>query len=212
MEFISQELDQYCCAHTADENDLLKRVNRETHVEVLQPRMLSGHFQGRVLSMLSKMIQPQRILEIGTYTGYSALCMAEGLSSDGKLVTIDVNEELAQRVQGYFDTSAFAKQIHYIISPALDVIPTLNETWDLVFIDADKQNYIEYYKLILPLVRSGGYVILDNVLWSGKVAEPDKNDKDTVLLRKLNALIHEDERVEEVLLPIRDGLMIARKK
>jgi caffeoyl-CoA O-methyltransferase len=212
MEFISQELDQYCCAHTAEENDLLKRVNRETHVEVLQPRMLSGHFQGRVLSMLSKMIQPQRILEIGTYTGYSALCMAEGLSSDGKLVTIDVNEELAQRVQGYFDASTFAKQIQYIISPALDVIPTLNESWDLVFIDADKQNYIEYYELILPLVRSGGYVILDNVLWSGKVAEPDKNDKDTVLLRKLNALIHEDERVEEVLLPIRDGLMIARKK
>jgi caffeoyl-CoA O-methyltransferase len=212
MEFISQELDQYCCAHTADENDLLKRVNRETHVEVLQPRMLSGHFQGRVLSMLSKMIQPQRILEIGTYTGYSALCMAEGLSPGGKLVTIDVNEELAQRVQGYFDASAFAKQIHYIISPALDVIPTLNETWDLVFIDADKQNYIEYYELILPFVRSGGYVILDNVLWSGKVAEPGKNDKDTVLLRKLNDLIHEDERVEEVLLPIRDGLMIARKK
>lgn len=212
MEFISQELDQYCCAHTADENDLLKRVNRETHVEVLQPRMLSGHFQGRVLSMLSKMIQPQRILEIGTYTGYSALCMAEGLSPGGKLVTIDVNEELAQRVQGYFDASVFAKQINYIISPALDVIPTLNETWDLVFIDADKQNYIEYYELILPLVRPGGYVILDNVLWSGKVAEPDKNDKDTVLLRKLNTLIHEDERVEEVLLPIRDGLMIARKK
>lgn len=158
------------------------------------------------------MIQPQRILEIGTYTGYSALCMAEGLSPGGKLVTIDVNEELAQRVQGYFDASVFAKQINYIISPALDVIPTLNETWDLVFIDADKQNYIEYYELILPLVRSGGYVILDNVLWSGKVAEPDKNDKDTVLLRKLNTLIHEDERVEEVLLPIRDGLMIARKK
>jgi predicted O-methyltransferase YrrM len=212
MEFIAQELDQYCCSHTAEENELLKRINRETHLEVLQPRMLSGHFQGRVLSMLSKMIQPKRILEIGTYTGYSALCMAEGLSPDGKLVTIDVNEELANRVQGYFDASAFSQQIHYIISPALDVIPTLNETWDLVFIDADKQNYIEYYELILPLVRPGGYVILDNVLWSGKVAELDKNDKDTVLLRKLNALIHEDERVEEVLLPIRDGLMIARKK
>jgi predicted O-methyltransferase YrrM len=212
MEFIAQELDQYCCSHTADENELLKRINRETHLEVLQPRMLSGHFQGRVLSMLSKMIQPKRILEIGTYTGYSALCMAEGLSPDGKLVTIDVNEELANRVQGYIDASAFSQQIHYIISPALDVIPTLNETWDLVFIDADKQNYIEYYELILPLVRPGGYVILDNVLWSGKVAELDKNDKDTVLLRKLNALIHEDERVEEVLLPIRDGLMLARKK
>lgn len=212
MEFIAQELDQYCCNHSAEENDLLKRINRETHLEVLQPRMLSGHFQGRVLSMFSKMIQPKRILEIGTYTGYSALCMAEGLSPDGKLVTIDVNEELAARVQSYFDASSFSKQISYVISPALEVIPTLNETWDLVFIDADKQNYIEYYELILPLVRSGGYVILDNVLWSGKVAEPDKNDKDTVLLRKLNDLIHEDERVEEVLLPIRDGLMIARKK
>jgi predicted O-methyltransferase YrrM len=212
MEFIAQELDQYCCNHSAEENDLLKRINRETHLEVLQPRMLSGHFQGRVLSMFSKMIQPKRILEIGTYTGYSALCMAEGLSPDGKLVTIDVNEELANRVQGYFDASVFAQQIHYIISPALDVIPTLNETWDLVFIDADKQNYIEYYELILPLLRPGGYVILDNVLWSGKVVGQDKNDKDTVLLRNLNTLIHDDLRVEEVLLPIRDGLMIARKK
>jgi predicted O-methyltransferase YrrM len=212
MEFITQELDQYCCSHTADENELLKRINRETHLEVLQPRMLSGHFQGRVLSMLSKMIQPKRILEIGTYTGYSALCMAEGLSPDGKLVTIDVNEELAARVQSYFDESSFSKQISYVISPALEVIPSLNETWDLVFIDADKQNYIEYYEMVLPLVKSGGYIILDNVLWSGKVTDSQKNDKDTVLLRKLNTLIHTDERVEEVLLPIRDGLMIARKK
>jgi caffeoyl-CoA O-methyltransferase len=212
MEFISQELDQYCCSHTAEENELLKRINRETHVEVLQPRMLSGHFQGRVLSMLSKMIQPKRILEIGTYTGYSALCLAEGLTSDGKLVTIDVNEELANRVQAYFDASEYSTQIQYLISPALEVIPTLNETWDLVFIDADKQNYIEYYELILPLMRSGGYVILDNVLWSGKVVDQDKNDKDTTLLRKLNAIIHDDVRVEEVLLPIRDGLMVARKK
>lgn len=212
MEFISQELDQYCCSHTAEENELLKRINRETHVEVLQPRMLSGHFQGRVLSMLSKMMQPKRILEIGTFTGYSALCLAEGLAPDGKLVTIDVNEELANRVQAYFDASEYAEQIQYLISPALEVIPTLNETWDLVFIDADKQNYIEYYELILPLLRPGGYVILDNVLWSGKVVDQDKNDKDTVLLRKLNALIHDDLRVEEVLLPIRDGLMIARKK
>ncbi|MFM6933971.1 MAG: O-methyltransferase [Flavobacteriales bacterium] len=212
MEFISQELDQYCCSHTAEENELLQRINRETHVEVLQPRMLSGHFQGRVLSMLSKMIQPNRILELGTYTGYSALCLAEGLTSEGKLMTIDVNEELEQRVKGYFQASPYAAQIEYIIQPALEVIPTLNETWDLVFIDADKQNYIAYYEMILPLVRSGGYVILDNVLWSGKVADPEKNDKDTVLLRELNARIHTDERVEEVLLPIRDGLMIARKK
>jgi predicted O-methyltransferase YrrM len=212
MEFISQELDQYCCHHTAEENDLLKRINRETHLEVLQPRMLSGHFQGRVLSMFSKMIQPKRILEIGTYTGYSALCLAEGLTSEGKLVTIDVNEELATRVQSYFDASSFSKQINYVISPALEVIPTLNEEWDIVFIDADKQNYIEYYEMVLPFVKSGGYIILDNVLWSGKVADLEKNDKDTVLLRKLNDIIHEDIRVEEVLLPIRDGLMVARKK
>jgi predicted O-methyltransferase YrrM len=212
MEFISQEIDRYCCAHSEDENDLLKRINRETHVEVLQPRMLSGHFQGRVLSMLSKMIQPKRILEIGTYTGYSALCLAEGLSSDGKLVTIDVNEELVNRVKGYFNASEYAKQMEYILSPALEVIPTLKEEWDLVFIDADKQNYIAYYELVLPLVKPGGYIILDNVLWSGKVADPEKNDKDTVLLRELNTIIHADDRVEEVLLPIRDGLMIARKK
>lgn len=212
MEFIAQELDQYCCNHSAEENDLLKRINRETHLEVLQPRMLSGHFQGRVLSMFSKMIQPKRILEIGTYTGYSALCLAEGLTPDGKLVTIDVNEELAARVQSYFDASSFSKQIRYVICPALEVIPSLQEEWDIVFIDADKQNYIEYYEMVLPLVKTGGYVILDNVLWSGKVAESDKNDKDTVLLRKLNDLIHEDDRVEEVLLPIRDGLMMARKK
>jgi predicted O-methyltransferase YrrM len=212
MEFIAQELDRYCCSHTADENDLLKRINRETHLEVLQPRMLSGHFQGRVLSMLSKMIQPKRILEIGTYTGYSALCLAEGLTSDGKLVTIDVNEELAARVQSYFDASSYSKQITYVISQALDVIPGLNEEWDIVFIDADKQNYIEYYEMVLPFVKKGGYIILDNVLWSGKVAQLDKNDKDTVLLRKLNTIIHDDLRVEEVLLPIRDGLMIARKK
>ena len=212
MEFISQEIDRYCCTHSEDENDLLKRINRETHVEVLQPRMLSGHFQGRVLSMLSKMIQPKRILEIGTYTGYSALCLAEGLSSDGKLVTIDVNEELVNRVKGYFNASEYAKQIEYILSPALEVLPTLKEEWDLVFIDADKQNYIAYYELVLPLVKPGGYIILDNVLWSGKVADPEKNDKDTVLLRELNTIIHADDRVEEVLLPIRDGLMIARKK
>ncbi|MFM1915269.1 MAG: hypothetical protein RLZZ531_938 [Bacteroidota bacterium] len=212
MEFISQEIDRYCCDHSEVENDLLKRINRETHVEVLQPRMLSGHFQGRVLSMLSKMIQPKRILEIGTYTGYSALCLAEGLSSDGKLVTIDVNEELVNRVKGYFNASEYAKQIEYILSPALEVIPTLKEEWDLVFIDADKQNYIAYYELVLPLVKPGGYIILDNVLWSGKVADPEKNDKDTVLLRELNTIIHADDRVEEVLLPIRDGLMIARKK
>lgn len=212
MEFIDAALDEYVCAHTQDENELLKRINRETHLEVLQPRMLSGHFQGRVLSLFSKMIQPKRILEIGTYTGYSALCLAEGLPADGKLVTIDVNEELETRVRGYFEASNFNNQIEYIIGKALEVIPTLDEKWDLVFIDADKQNYIAYYELIVPLVKNGGFILADNVLWSGKVADPTKNDKDTTLLRQFNDILKNDERVEPVLLPIRDGLFIARKK
>jgi len=212
MEFIDAALDKYVCAHTQDENELLKRINRETHLEVLQPRMLSGHFQGRVLSLFSKMIQPKRILEIGTYTGYSALCLAEGLPADGKLVTIDVNEELETRVRGYFEASNFNNQIEYIIGKALEVIPTLDEKWDLVFIDADKQNYIAYYQLIVPLVKNGGFILADNVLWSGKVADPTKNDKDTTLLREFNDILKNDERVEPVLLPIRDGLFIARKK
>jgi predicted O-methyltransferase YrrM len=204
-------LDKYVCEHTANESDLLKKINRETHLEVLQPRMLSGHFQGRVLSMFSKMIRPERILEIGTYTGYSALCLAEGLKPNGKLVTIDINEELAARVRGYIAESSYAKQIDYLIGNAMELIPALNEKWDIVFIDADKHNYIQYYHLVFPMVKIGGYIIADNVLWSGKVIDLSQKDKDTQLLRKYNLLNHEDERVEEVLLPIRDGLMIARK-
>jgi predicted O-methyltransferase YrrM len=211
MEFIEENLDKYVCDHTAAENDLLKKINRETHLEVLQPRMLSGHFQGRVLSMLSKMMRPERILEIGTYTGYSALCLAEGLTKSGKLYTIDVNEELESRVRGYFEQSDYSEQIDYIIGDAMHVIPSMNEKWDLVFIDADKMNYINYYNLIFSKVKIGGYIIADNVLWSGKVADETKNDKDTQLLRSFNDLVSNDERVEEVLLPIRDGLMIARK-
>jgi caffeoyl-CoA O-methyltransferase len=211
MEFIDPLLDKYVCDHTANESDLLKKINRETYLEVLQPRMLSGHFQGRVLSMFSKMIQPDRILEIGSYTGYSALCLAEGLTPNGKLVTIDINEELAPRVRGYFAESSYANQIDYQIGVAMELIPTLNEKWDIVFIDADKHNYINYYNLIFPMVKIGGYIIADNVLWSGKVIDSTQNDKDTELLREYNLLNHEDERVEEVLFPIRDGLMISRK-
>jgi predicted O-methyltransferase YrrM len=211
MEFIDESLDRYVCDHTAAENDLLKKINRETYLEVLQPRMLSGHFQGRVLSMLSKMVRPERILEIGTYTGYSALCLAEGLTKSGKLYTIDVNEELESRVRGYFEQSDYSEQIDYIIGDAMHVIPSMNEKWDLVFIDADKMNYINYYNLIFSQVKIGGYIIADNVLWSGKVADETKIDKDTLLLRSFNDLVSNDERVEEVLLPIRDGLMIARK-
>jgi len=211
MEFIDPLLDKYVCEHTADESDLLKKINRETHLEVLQPRMLSGHFQGRVLSMFSKMIRPERILEIGTYTGYSAICLAEGLTPNGKLVTIDINEELAARVRGYFAESPYSHQIDYLIGDAMELIPSLNEKWDIVFIDADKHNYINYYHLVFPMVKVGGYIIADNVLWSGKVIDTSQQDKDTLLLREYNQLVHQDGRVEEVLFPIRDGLMIARK-
>jgi caffeoyl-CoA O-methyltransferase len=204
-------LDKYVCEHTANESDLLKKINRETHLEVLQPRMLSGHFQGRVLSMFSKMIRPERILEIGTYTGYSALCLAEGLTPNGKLVTIDINEELAARVRGYFAESSYANQIDYLVGNAMELIPALNEKWDIVFIDADKHNYINYYHLVFPMVKVGGYIIADNVLWSGKVIDSSQHDKDTLILREYNQLVHQDDRVEEVLFPIRDGLMIARK-
>lgn len=211
MEFIDPLLEKYVCDHSENESDLLKKINRETHLEVLQPRMLSGHFQRRVLSMFSKMIQPERILEIGTYTGYSALCLAEGLTPNGKLVTIDINEELAPRVRSYFFASEFSEQIDYKIGAAMELIPTLNEKWDIVFIDADKHNYINYYHLVFPMVNIGGYIIADNVLWSGKVIDSSHNDKDTQLLRDYNLLNHEDDRVEEVLFPIRDGLMISRK-
>ncbi len=211
MEFIAQELDNYVCSQTSEESELLKRVNRETHLEVLQPRMLSGHFQGRVLSMFSKMIQPDCILEIGTYTGYSALCLAEGLKENGQLITIDVNEELETRVRGYFEASEFHSKIDYRIGDAMKIIPKLSEQFDIVFIDADKLNYINYYNLVFSKVKIGGYIIADNVLWSGKVADETKKDKDTELLREYNLLNHRDERVENVLLPIRDGLMVARK-
>ena len=211
MEFIDPLLDKYVCEHTANESDLLKKINRETHLEVLQPRMLSGHFQGRVLSMFSKMIRPERILEIGTYTGYSAICLAEGLTPNGKLVSIDINEELAARVKGYFDESPYSQQIDYLIGDAMTIIPNLKSQFDIVFIDADKSNYINYYHLVFPMVKVGGYIIADNVLWSGKVIDSSQQDKDTLLLREYNQLVYQDDRVEEVLFPIRDGLMIARK-
>ncbi|MFY7943071.1 MAG: O-methyltransferase [Crocinitomicaceae bacterium] len=211
MEFIDPLLDQYVCDRTAQEGELLNKINRETYLEVLQPRMLSGHFQGRVLSMFSKMIKPNRILEIGTYTGYSALCLAEGLTYEGKLVTIDVNEELENRVRGYFESSEFSQKITYLVGDAIKLIPTINEKWDIVFIDADKLNYLNYYHLVFSSVKVGGYIIADNVLWSGKVADSTKQDRETNVLREYNDFVHNDRRVEEVLMPIRDGLMIARK-
>ena len=211
MEFISAELQAYVSAHSSDASALLAKIDRETHLEVLQPRMLSGHFQGRVLSMLSKLLRPQSILEIGTYTGYSALCLAEGLRPEGHLLTIDINEELEPRVRGYFESSEFANQIEYIIGNAAQIIPTLSTTFDLIFIDADKQQYPLYYEQALEKLNPGGFILIDNVLWSGKVVDDKHQDKDSVLLRELNLKISQDPRVEKVLLPIRDGLFLIRK-
>ncbi|MCC6703107.1 MAG: class I SAM-dependent methyltransferase [Fluviicola sp.] len=213
MEFIDEALDNYCCEHSSPEDALLAKLNRETHVKILQPRMLSGHFQGRVLSMLSKMIRPERILEIGTYTGYSALCLAEGLTETGKIITLDVNVQLEDFVRTFISESEYASKIDYRIQDAMQHIPELDELFDIVFIDADKQNYINYYHLVFDKVKPGGYIFSDNVLWSGKVVQTEgKIDKDTQLLQEFNDMIQNDDRVENVLLPIRDGIMIARKK
>lgn len=212
MEFLEPNLAKYIEQHTDEESDLLKSLNRETQLKVLMPRMISGHFQGRVLSMLMKMIKPTNILEIGTYTGYSALCMAEGLTRNGKLTTIDINAELEELVTKYFNMSAYSSQLNYINGDAKNIIPSLNEKYDVVFIDADKENYTMYYDLIFDKMNIGGYIIADNVLWSGKVvAENIKIDKDTKALLDFNDKVQADDRVENVLFPIRDGLLIARK-
>ena len=208
MEILNEDLQRYAEQHTSPESDLLKKINRDTYAHVLMPRMLSGHLQGRVLSMISHLLKPQRILEIGTYTGYSALCLAEGLSPDGKIITIDVNEELEKKVRDHFAESQ--DRIEYKIGNALDIIPTLNEIFDLVFIDADKSNYINYFDLVFDKVRPGGFILADNVLWSGKVLNKNP-DNDTKSIIAFNQKIQHDPRVENVLLPIRDGIMIIRK-
>jgi caffeoyl-CoA O-methyltransferase len=213
MHFLSDELDQYVTQHSQDEPELLAQLNRETHLKILQPRMLSGHFQGRVLSMLSKIIHPTNILEIGTYTGYATLCLAEGLAENGTIDTIDVNEELVDFQRKYFDRSEWSSQIVQHLGPALEIIPTLGKKYDLVFIDADKENYINYFHAIVPIMNQGGIILSDNVLWSGKVVEEVKaNDKTTKLLMEYNQLLKNDPRVETVLLPIRDGLTVSRVK
>lgn len=211
MEFLPHDIQSYAEQHSSSEPDLLKRLDSETHLKVMKPRMLSGHLQGRVLSMLTHMIQPKKVLEIGTYTGYSALCMAEGLAPGGMIITIDKNEELEPLTRAYFGKSDFNDQIDFRVGLALDLIPQLKETFDLVFIDADKVNYLNYFKLVIEKVRRGGYMIVDNVLWSGKVADRTKTDKSTQAMRDFNRLIQEDNRVENVLFPIRDGLMVIRK-
>lgn len=211
MHFISEELENYVALHSEDEPRLLAELNRETHQKILKPRMLSGHFQGRVLSMISKLVHPKNILEIGTYTGYATLCMAEGLQAGGMVDTIDVNEELFDFQRKYFDESEYGNQIIQHLGNALEIIPTLDKKFDLVFIDADKENYINYFNVILPKMNKGGIILSDNVLWSGKVLEEvKKNDKPTRILVEYNQLLKQSDKVETVLLPIRDGLTVSR--
>ena len=210
MDFINPEIQQYAEKHTSPESEHLKKINRETHAQVMMPRMLSGHLQGRVLSMISCLSKPKAILEIGTYTGYSAICLAEGLQQNGKLITIDINDELEQRVRKYIAEAGFTEKIDYRIGNALDIIPKLNTRFDLVYIDADKENYSRYFDLVIDSVTLNGIILADNVLWSGKVLK-GKPDKDTKAIIDFNTKIYNDKRVENVLLPIRDGIMVIRK-
>lgn len=212
MEFLPKKLDDYVCEHTQQENDILKDLNRETWAKVLIPRMLSGHLQGRTLAMLSKMINPKNILEIGTYTGYSAICLSEGLQENGLLHTIDINEELYTMSSSYFKKAGIADKIIQHVGDAINIIPEIDLKWDLIFIDADKQNYANYFDLVIDNLAMGGFIIADNVLWSGKVIEKiNEKDKETAAIVDFNKKIQLSERVENVLMPIRDGLMVCRK-
>jgi len=211
MHFISPELELYVENHSQKEPELLIALQRETFQKIMQPRMLSGHFQGRILSMISKLVRPINILEIGTYTGYATLCLAEGMQENGSIDTIDINEELATIQKKYFDLSPWKSQIEQHLGDALEIIPNLNKKYDLVFIDADKDNYLNYWEMILPIINKGGIILSDNVLWSGKVLEkPNPKDLSTNVLLEYNKKINEDPRVETVLLPIRDGLTVSR--
>ncbi|UYZ63165.1 O-methyltransferase [Hymenobacter weizhouensis] len=212
--YTPDEAQLYADRHTTPESPLLARLNRETHVQVLHARMVSGHAQGRLLSMLSHMVRPRRVLELGTFTGYSALCLAEGLASDGELHTVEQNPELEDRIRRYVREAGLDKRIHLHLGDARRIVPGLAETWDLVFIDADKINNDTYYELVLPQVRPGGFLLIDNVLWGGKVLDGyavKPSDKDTLAVRAFNAKVQADARVENVLLPLRDGLLLVRK-
>ena len=213
MHFLPQDFDDYIVKHSAKEPELLQQLNRETNLKVLQSRMLSGHYQGRILSMISMLVQPSAILEIGTYTGYSALCLAEGLRPDGILHTIDVNEELFDLQKKYFDASSYSALIKQHLGDATEVIPGITEDFDLVFIDADKPNYPVYFRQIMEKLRPGGIILSDNVLWNGKVLQPVReDDESTKALLEYNRLLVKDPRLETVMLPIRDGLTISRRK
>ena len=210
MHLVSDEIEKYIEQHSSTEGKILQELNRETYLKVQMPQMLSGHLQGQFLEMISLMLQPKRILEIGTYTGYSGICLAQGLTEDGLLYTIDVNEELQPMVERYFEKAGLSKKVKQLIGDARQIIPTLNETFDLVFIDADKVNYSAYYDLVFDKVRTGGYIIADNVLWSGKILAEAK-DTNTQAIDSYNKKICADTRVETFILPLRDGLNIARK-
>lgn len=210
--FENQErVESYLQEISDQESPLLKRIYRQTYLTQAMPHMISGHYQGRVLSMLSKMLRPKRILEIGTFTGYATLCLAEGLVEGGELHTIDINEELQERVQGYFDASDYSEQIHYHIGDALDIIDTLSGSFDMVFIDADKKRNLVYYDMLIDRLSSGAVILIDNVLWKGKVFE-DKVDNQTKQVLELNNTLAKDSRIEKLILPIRDGLFVMRKK
>lgn len=211
MHFLSDLLENYIAQHSEEEPALLKELTRETHLKVIQPRMITGHFQGRVLSLFSKIISPKHILEIGTYTGYSAICLAEGLQKGGMLHTIDVNEELYDFQRKYFNKSGYGEQITQHLGNAIDIIPQLKDTFDLVFIDAEKKQYNAYFEAVIKKCRPGSIILSDNVLWSGKVVAPlQKGDKATEELLNYNKKLKEDPRIETVLLPIRDGLTLSR--
>jgi caffeoyl-CoA O-methyltransferase len=212
MEFLPELLENYVGDHTKPEPEILKKLSRETHAQVMMPQMLSGHVQGRFLKMLSCMINPSQVLEIGTFTGYSSLCIAEGIKEGGMIHTIDINEELAPIVTRYIKEAGAEKKIKTYTGNAVDIIPTINAVFDMVFIDADKKNYVKYYELIFDKVRKGGFILADNVLWSGKVIEQSsKNDEETKGIVEYNNMVMADKRVENVMVPIRDGIMIARK-
>ena len=210
MDFVDKKIMEYVINNSEDEPELLKELAKETYQKILQPRMLSGHPQGRILSILSKLIRPKRILEIGTYTGYGTICLAEGLTDDGKIITIDKNEEIIDFQNKYFEKSGYREKIIQLNGEALDIIETLSDKFDIVFLDADKENYIEYYKSISNKLVKGGILISDNVLWSGKVLEETSNDLETDILKRFNRLLKNDKKFETIIIPIRDGVSISR--
>ena len=210
MDFISEKIAEYLSQNSEKEPEILSKLNQETHQKVLQPRMLSGHIQGRFLSLISKIKSPLHILEIGTYTGYGTLCLAEGLAANGKIFTIDRNEELLKIQNKYFEKSGNRDKIVQLTGNAIDILNDLNQTFDLIFIDADKENYVKYFEIVSEKLNPNGIIISDNVLWSGKVVNRDNNDEETNTLKKFNKTLHDDTRFETVILPLRDGISISR--